>query len=243
MTESNKIDTLFLDLGGVLLTGGWDRNARSRAARQFLLDEDELQERHNLIFDSYEKGKFSLDEYLTRVVFYDDRSFTKREFKHFMFDQSRALPGMIPLIRKIKYHHGLKTVLVSNEGRTLAEYRIRKFRLGQFVDIFIFSCFVQSRKPETDIYRIALDISQADPEHVVYLDDREIFVEVAEGIGITGILHRGYDSTCRALSALGFPLPEQDPEKKTERGYVISHPSEQESGRPLYEQGSHNLTI
>jgi len=218
MEMMENIDTLFLDLGGVLLTGGWDRNSRQKAVREFSLEKDEVQERHQLLFEGFEKGKFNLDEYLKWVIFFRERPFSKNDFRHFMFDQSRALPGMIPMIRKIKHYYGLKTVVISNESRTLAEYRIRKFKLAEFVDLFVFSCFVQSRKPETDIYRIALDVSQADPRHVAYLDDREIFVEVARSLGIEGILHTGYESTRKALANLGLSMPGRDETATNECG-------------------------
>jgi putative hydrolase of the HAD superfamily len=208
MNKADRIDTLFLDVGGVLLTNGWDRKARSRAAREFGLDNEEFQERHHMVFDSYEKAKFSLDDYLSLVVFHRDRPFTKEDFTEFMLERSRALPGMINLVRSLKAQYGLKTVVVSNEGRELADYRIKKFKLTEFIDSFIFSCFVQFRKPETAIFRIALDVSQADPRHVVYLDDREMFVEVAQDLGIAGIHHLGYQSTRAALAKIGLQLPE-----------------------------------
>lgn len=208
MNKADRIHTLFLDVGGVLLTNGWDRKARSLAAREFDLDNEEFQERHHMVFDSFEKDKLGLDEYLKLVVFHRDRPFTKEDFTEFMFERSRALPGMINLIRKLKAHYGLRTVVVSNEGRELANYRIKKFKLIEFIDSFIFSCFVQFRKPETGIFRIALDVSQADPRHVVYLDDREMFVEVAQSLGIAGIHHLRYGSTRAALAEMGLQLPD-----------------------------------
>ncbi len=208
MNKADRIHTLFLDVGGVLLTNGWDRKARSLAARELDLDNEEFQERHHMMFDSFEKDKLSLDEYLKLVVFHRDRPFTKEDFTEFMFERSRALPGMIKLTRKLKAHYGLKTVVVSNEGRELANYRIKKFKLMEFIDSFIFSCFVQFRKPETGIFRIALDVSQADPWHVVYLDDREMFVEVPQSLGIAGIHHLRYGSTRAALAEMGLRLPD-----------------------------------
>ncbi len=168
---TKQIITLFLDIGGVLLTNGWDRAARSRAADAFGLDHEEMNERHHLTFDTYEEGKLSLDEYLKRVVFYQPRSFTRDEFKAFMFAQSQPYPEMIGLVRKLKDRNGLQVAVVSNEGRELTEYRVREFELGQFVDFFIFSCFVHFRKPDADIYRIALDIAQVQPSQVIYIDD------------------------------------------------------------------------
>jgi len=206
MTPTSSITTLFLDIGGVLLTNGWDHNIRTRAAEKFSLDYNEINERHHLTFDTYEEGKLSLDEYLNRVVFYQERSFSREEFKAFMYAQSQPFPEMIELMRALKNQYGLQVAAVSNEGRELSVYRVQQFKLGTFIDFFISSCFVHYRKPDADLYHIALDIAQVSPEQVVYIDDRAMFVEVAQGMGIRGILHNGYKSTQKTLETFGLSL-------------------------------------
>ena len=206
MIPHSPITTLFLDIGGVLLTNGWDHNTRIRAAEKFGLDYDEMSERHHLTFDTYEEGKLSLDEYLHRVVFYQERSFSPEEFKDFMYAQSRPFPEMIELMGALKTQYSLRVAAVSNEGRELTMYRVHQFRLGTFIDFFVSSCFVHYRKPDEDIYRIALDIAQVRPEQVVYIDDRAMFVEVARGLEINGIFHSGYEATRTALEGLGLKL-------------------------------------
>jgi putative hydrolase of the HAD superfamily len=203
-----QITTLFIDIGGVLLTNGWDNKARRLAGETFGLDYEEMDERHHLTFDTYEEGKLSLDGYLDRVVFYEERTFTRDRFRTFMFAQSRPFPEMIELVCRLKAHHGLKVAVVSNEGRELNEYRIRTFGLGKFIDFFISSSFVHYRKPDTDIYRIALDIAQVEAAEVVYIDDRPMFVEVARDLGINGIVHSGHDATQKELAEYGLTLPE-----------------------------------
>jgi putative hydrolase of the HAD superfamily len=200
--------TLFLDVGGVLLTNGWDRSMRRRAAETFGLDYADMDERHHLTFDTYELGKLSLDEYLNRMVFYNERPFSGEEFKAFMFAQSQPFPQMIDLIRGLKKAYGLRVAVVSNEGRELTTYRIRKFGLGEFVDFFIASFFVHFRKPDADIYRIALDIAQVPVDQVLYIEDRLMFVEVAQGLGIRSIHHTSFESTRASLASLGLPLTE-----------------------------------
>jgi putative hydrolase of the HAD superfamily len=203
---SSTVTTLFLDIGGVLLTNGWDNNSRKRAADQFGLVYDEMNERHHLTFDTYEEGKLSLDEYLGRVVFYEKRSFSREEFKAFMYAQSQPFPEMIELMRGLKTRYGLQVAAVSNEGRELTVYRVQQFKLGAFIDFFVSSCFVHYRKPDADIYRIALDIAQVSPQQVVYIDDRPMFVEVAQGLELRGILHKDRETTQKALEAVGLSL-------------------------------------
>jgi len=206
MTPIASITTLFLDIGGVLLTNGWDHHARTRAADQFGIDYDEMNERHHLTFDTYEEGKLSLDEYLNRVVFYEKRSFSREDFKAFIYAQSQPFPEMIELMRQLKNQYGLQIAAVSNEGRELTVYRVEQFKLGTFIDFFVSSSFVHYRKPDADMYRIALDIAQARPEQVVYIDDRAMFVEVAQGLGIRGIVHRDYITTKKTLETIGLML-------------------------------------
>jgi putative hydrolase of the HAD superfamily len=201
---AGSITTLFLDIGGVLLTNGWDRAARQRAAEAFELDFDEVNERHHLTFDTYEVGKLNLDEYLDRVIFCRERPFTREAFKAFMFAQSQPCPEMIELVRDLKARYGLKVAAVSNEGRELTVHRIQTFELGAFIDFFIASCFVHYRKPDADMYRIALDIAQAQPGQVAYIDDRAMFVEVAASLGIRGVHHTGYETTRAALQGMGL---------------------------------------
>jgi putative hydrolase of the HAD superfamily len=206
MTSSSSIRALFLDIGGVLLTNGWDHHSRRQAAEIFDLDYDELNERHHLTFDTYEEGKLSLDEYLNRVVFYEKRAFSKEEFKRFMYSQSKPYPEMMELIRVLKSQYSLRVAAVSNEGRELTIYRVQQFRLDTFVDFFISSCFVHYRKPDEDMFRLALDVSQIQLGDVVYIDDRAMFVEVARGLGLAGIVHTGYETTRKSLEGLGLTL-------------------------------------
>jgi putative hydrolase of the HAD superfamily len=203
------ITSLFLDLGGVLLTNGWDRNSRELAAKTFDLDRKEMDERHHLTFDTYEVGKLTLEQYLSRVVFYEKRSFTAQEFRDFMFAQSKPYPEMLDLVRTLKAQYKLKIAVVNNEGRELNERRIQTFELESFVDFFISSCFVHVRKPDEDIYRVALDIAQVPPEQVAYIDDRLMFVQIAETMGIRGIHHVDYASTCAKLASLGLKVEDR----------------------------------
>jgi putative hydrolase of the HAD superfamily len=210
MKRAIKITTLFLDIGGVLLTDGWSHGAGKLAAKAFGLSPDVLQNRHNQALDTYELGKITLDEYLRQVVFYEKRPFTPAQFRRFMYAQSKPYPEMIGLVRRLKARYGLKLVVVSNEGRGLNEYRIREFKLDEFVDSFISSCFVQLRKPDADIYRVALDTAQVRANQVIYIDNTPMFVQIAEGLGIRSILHTDYRSTCAKLAALGLRNEEND---------------------------------
>ena len=206
--KGTAINCLFLDIGGVLLTDGFDRTARQKAATTFKLNLAELEERHHLTFEPYEEDKLTLEEYLNRVVFYQKRPFTRAQFRHFLFAQSKPYPEMIDLFRKLKATYRLKIVVVSNEARELNAYRIRKFQLDRIVDAFVSSCFVHLRKPDADIFRLALDIAQVPLRHVLFIDNTPMFVEIAESLGIQRILHTDFKTTCTKLASFELQYSE-----------------------------------
>lgn len=204
MEEAKNITTLFLDIGGVLLTNGWGHESRHLAAKKFNLEIPEMEERHGIAFESNELGKLTLEEYLNITVFYTERNFSKEEFRQFMFSQSQPYPEMIELIKRLKKRYGFKIVAVSNEARELNTYRIEEYKLADFIDFFVSSTYVHLRKPDIDIYKLALDVSQSKPSETICLDDVSVFTNVAESLGIKGICHIDYETTCKELQSLGF---------------------------------------
>lgn len=204
MTKS-KIKILFTDLGGVLLTNGWDNHSRAKAVASFQLDEKEFESRHQLLFGDYETGKISLETYLQYAVFYKPRSFSYDQFVEFMYAQSQAFPEMIEFVKWLKSEYDLKIAVISNEGKELTNYRIKTFKLDEFADFFIVSCFLGIRKPDRRVWEMALDFLQIAPEEAVYIDDRQLFIEIAQNMGISSICHKDYKVTRAALNDLLKP--------------------------------------
>jgi putative hydrolase of the HAD superfamily len=202
--KSIGIKTLFLDIGGVLLTNGWGSDFRDRAVQKFGLNKKEMEKRHKMTFDTYEEGKLSLNEYLDRVIFYQVTLFTKEEFRHFMFEQSEELEGSLAFFNGLKKQFNLKVFAVSNEGRELNEYRIKKFKLNDLFDAYISSCYIHLRKPDKGMLQLACDISQTRPQEALYIDDRLMFVEVARAFGIPSIHFQSLDSAKEQISKLSF---------------------------------------
>ena len=209
MKRAAPVTTLFLDVGGVLLTNGWDHLARRRAAKHFKLAWAEMEERHALVFETHEEGRMTFQEYLGWVVFYQKRPFTRGQFRDFIFAQSKPYPGMIELVASLKARYGLKVVVVSNESREMNAYRIRAFKLDRLADAFITSCFVHMRKPDVNIFRLALDVAQTPPARIVYIDNTPMFVQIAEGLGIQSILHVNLKSTCAKLASFGLQTQQE----------------------------------
>jgi putative hydrolase of the HAD superfamily len=197
------IRAIFWDVGGVLLTNAWDHVERTETLDHFHLDEAEFHDRHEIEVDSFERGKITLDEYLDRTVFYRTREFSKEDFKAYMFSLSKPFPEVLHLARKLaesgKYFMGT----INNESRELNLYRIEKNGLRNIFRVFVSSCFVGLRKPEADIYRMALEITQMPPQECCFIDDRAPNLEPATKLGMQTIQMQSVDQLRKSLSALG----------------------------------------
>jgi putative hydrolase of the HAD superfamily len=190
-------------VGGVLLSNAWDHAQRLAAVEHFHLDEAEFHERHELVVSSFERGKITLDEYLDRTVFFRPQPFPPEAFKVFMFSLSQPVPGVLTLAQSIaasaKYFMGT----INNESRELNLYRIEKFGLRNIFRVFVTSCFVGLRKPERDIYRVALEITQIAPEDCCFIDDRPLNLECAASFGMKTIEMRTPDQLKKDLERVG----------------------------------------
>lgn len=200
--EHRDLRILFFDVGGILLTNGWGHESRREAARIFDIDYDEMNDLHNFIFNVYEIGKITLDEYLNTVIFNKPRSFTVEDFKAFMYAQSKELPDMLSWLKSWKKDCRFRIMSINNEGKELNDYRIHKFQLHKCFDGFISSCEVKMRKPDPGIFRLAMGIAQALPSQCLYFDDRLMFANAAERLGIKAFQHTSFEETRRILESL-----------------------------------------
>jgi putative hydrolase of the HAD superfamily len=200
-----KIKILFSDIGGVLLTNGWGHESRMAAAEKFKIDYEQMNILHNFIFNVYEIGKISLNDYLDTVIFNKQRDFTKEEFINFMYDQSQLLPDTLPwFIEWKRKHEHVKIISLNNEPRELNQFRIQKFKLHDFFDAFVTSCEVGMRKPDPGIYLLGLGIAQASPEECIYFDDRYMLVQAAKKTGIRAFHHTSFENTKKIMESLDW---------------------------------------
>ena len=188
-----------MDIGGVLLTNGWGHESRQKAAKVFGFDYLEMDILHHFIYNVFEIGSISLDDYLDTVIFHCPRDFTKAEFKDFMYAESVELPKLLPWLKKWKKQAALPVFALSNESRELNDYRITTFKLHELFDGFFSSCYLGMRKPDPRIFKTAMEITQVRPEECVYFDDRPMLVNVAKKLGMNSILHQNVDTTKNIL--------------------------------------------
>jgi putative hydrolase of the HAD superfamily len=200
------ISALFFDVGGVFLTNGWDRNTRRRAAAQFHLDWDTLEERHELVVADFETGRIGLDDYLDRTVFHDPRPFSREEFKAYLFAQSQPDRDALAVAADLARARIYLMATLNNESAELNAYRIRQFHLRDYFTVFFTSCYLGLRKPDPRIYRLAIDLTQRSPGECVFVDDRPLNVQSAEGVGMHAIRFENAAQLRRELATLGVEL-------------------------------------
>lgn len=202
--SGRKFHILFSDIGGVLGTNGWDANLRGAVTARLKLNPEEIEKRHHLMFDSYERGFLSLDEYLKQVFFDQPRIFEMDHLRHLIFEGSVPWEDNIKLFHRVKLANGLKFALISNEGQGITEHRVDKFGLRQVADFMVVSNCVHMRKPDAQIWQLALDLAQAKVEEAIYVDDRDMFVKVAADLGFTSFQHVSLEETTKRFQDLGL---------------------------------------
>ncbi len=201
-----RITTLFWDVGGVVLTNGWDKGARRRAVETFSLDREEFEKRHAQVANDLETGRLTFDDYLNRTVFYEPRPFSPEAFKSFMFSCSEPYPEALAVVAKLARTRKYLIATLNNESLELNRHRIERFGLRSYFDVFLSSCFLGVTKPDAAIYQRALQITQRRPEECVFTDDRAENVESARRCGIHAIHYRDPAQLAQSLARLGVQI-------------------------------------
>ena len=181
---AKQVNTLFWDIGGVLLNNAWDHDERREALAHFAIDEAEFEPRHQPLVPAFEEGRLSLDDYLEQTIFYVPRKFTKDDFKQRMFSLSHALPENLSLARSLAASGKFRMATLNNESRELNADRIATFGLHEIFGLFLSSCYVGLRKPDAAIYRLALDVTQKPAEECCFIDDRAANLEAPMRLGM-----------------------------------------------------------
>lgn len=202
-----EIRAIYWDIGGVLLTNGWDHEERARVLAQFAIPRDEYESRHEEANDRWEKGELSDDAFLKQTVFFKERSFTSTDFIQAVRAQSKWLPGGAKnVIAAARAHSGLKMAMLNNESGPLNDFRIATFRLEQYFDGFFCSAYLGMRKPDPRIFRAGTSMLHFKPEECAFVDDRENNCAAAAGVGMHAIQYKGEEQLTDALRALGVQL-------------------------------------
>jgi len=194
---------MFWDVGGVILSNGWDAGARAAAMRAFDIDAEDFEARHKLVDEAWECGRITLETYLDRTIFYQPRPFTADKFRDFMCAQSQDLPEGHRIADEIARTGRYLMFTLNNEAVELNIFRIKKFGLRKSFSAFFSSCFLGVRKPGPEIYRRAIDVTQREPAECLFIDDRAGNLESARQLGMHTIQFRDGAQLRSELGALG----------------------------------------
>ncbi len=202
------ITTLFWDIGGVLLTDGWDREERRAACEKFGLEPVDFEQRHQSITDSFEKGEVGLDQYLDLTVFYRSRQFARKDFKDFMFSESRSFQKNLVVAGQLARSGRFLMATLNNESLELNVHRIERFRLRNCFSAFFTSCFLGTMKPEEKIYQLALQITQRPPGECLFIDDRSLNLQYPQKLGMQTIHYENPAQLRHDLGQHGIAISE-----------------------------------
>lgn len=199
-----EIRAIYWDIGGVLLTNGWDHEERARVLAQFSVPRDEYEARHPDANDRWERGELSDNEFLKETVFFKERSFTAAEFIQAVRAQSKWLPGGAKnVIAALRTNNHLKMAMLNNESGPLNDYRIGTFGLMEYFDGFFCSAYIGMRKPEPRMFLAGAAMLHFRPEECAFVDDRENNCAAASSVGMHAIQYTGEEALTDELRALG----------------------------------------
>lgn len=202
------ISTILWDVGGVLLTNGWDHEGRAKVLAHFGVDKAAFEERHTDANDPWEKGLTTVEQYLDDTVFYEPRGFTKAEFLEAMKAESEVLEdSAFSILGELASSKSVELGMLNNEARELNDYRIDTFELRDYFQVFLSSCYVGLRKPDAQIFKLALNVLQKDPQSIAFVDDRAGNVAAANAAGMHGIQYKGVAQLEAELLKLGIAIP------------------------------------
>ena len=201
------ISTILWDVGGVLLTNGWDHNERHGVLSRFHIDKDAFEQRHPDVNDVWEKGLLTVEQYLDKTVFYEPRDFSAAQFLEAMKAESKVLEdSALPILGQLAASNSYTLGMLNNEARELNDYRIDTFKLRDYFQLFLSSCYVGMRKPDVHMFELAIDVLQRDPAEIAFVDDRAGNVQAANAAGMHGIQYKGSAQLKSELEKLNIKI-------------------------------------
>jgi putative hydrolase of the HAD superfamily len=196
-------DVILFDIGGVLLTNGWDHRERAAVVAQFHLDGAALEARHAKPYDAWERGAISVNEYLDAAVFYEPRTFSREDFLAAICAQSVPLEdGALGILKEVSASHKCRVGSLNNEARETNEYRLKRFGLREYLEFTFTSCYMGLRKPDPLIYRRVMSILGKPAERMLFIDDRPENADAAAAVGMKAIRFTGAAALRRELESL-----------------------------------------
>ena len=194
MTIPSSIKNIIFDFGGVILNIDYKltENAFSKLG---LKDFDKIysQATQKELFNVFEKGLISPDEFRTQIRKFIDADVSDVQIDTAWNSMLLDLPEeRVVLIDKLKSKYKLFLLSNTNEIHytNFSAYMKNKFRRDLFSDVFdktYVSHKVHMRKPDAEIFELALNENNLKREETIFIDDSIQHIEGARKVGLNAI--------------------------------------------------------
>ncbi len=142
-----------------------------------------------------ERGEITLDYFLSSLGSVEKEAWTilHPDSDDFFGDNLQPMPQMHDFVSELK-EAGFKTGIISNNVK---EWQLAWDKVIPSRDLFdatIFSSEVGHRKPNPEIFQVALKGLDVSPEEAIFLDDFPAMAEGASAVGIHGIYVENHEN-------------------------------------------------
>lgn len=207
MSRKSEIKTIFWDIGGVLLTNGWDVNQRAEVLPRLGVDLDEYESRHEAANFYWERGLSTAEHFFNQTIFYQPRPFTFEDLWPQVCAESKILEReTLEILGTLYDTRQFKLATLNNESRELNEHRLNAFRLRAYFDYFICSGYVHEMKPLPGIYQAAIEISGHLPRTSLFIDDKQENCDAAQAFGLHTIRFESPAQLRASLTQFGISV-------------------------------------
>ena len=203
------IRTIFWDLGGVVLTNGWDHAQRTRVLGRLGVDLEAYEEAHERANYYWERGLITAKDFFRQTVLHRNPGLNlsfEALWRQVCAESKVLHPECLDLLAELKQQGRYRLATLNNESRELNGYRLDAFKLRSLFDYFICSGYVHEMKPQAGIYRAAVDISGFEARQALFIDDKRENCEAAEAVGMRTIVFASPEQLGEALLEYGIEV-------------------------------------
>ena len=159
--------------------------------------------RFDEIFDKFEKGDISPEEFRSTISERLGLTLTDQEFDGGWCDlYLDAYWGIDKLLVELKQNYQLVALTNTNSIHS-AVWQIKYADTLQYFQKVFSSHELKERKPDKQVYQIVLDYLQAAPQQVIFLDDTLDNIKGADQLGLKTILVTSYEQMVAELRITG----------------------------------------
>lgn len=207
LQRGEDIRTIFWDIGGVLLTNGWDAHQRAGVLNSLGVDLLAYEAMHDRANFYWERGLITARDFFEQTVLETNPQLglTFEALWEWVCGESRVLhPGSFEILAALQRSGQYRLATLNNESRELNEYRLDAFELRAYFDYFVCSGYVHEMKPLPGIYRAAIDISGWPAHTALFIDDKQENCDGAEALGMRAIRFVSPEQLQQDLAQLGI---------------------------------------